>query len=672
MAISSLRYLRQWSGLTRVFLLSAIAFPGSAVPASAATPEPAAAATRLSKTTMAQRLVANLPLYFIENRGQLDRRAAYYVHGRDKVIYFTAGGLTIVLHSQRQQAAVSPVPAVVSASDNLAPIAAARWALQLDFVDANPAVRPSGENPSTALISYFKGRPEEWQPAVKTFTRLVYADLWPGIDLVFTGVANQLKYLFVVKPGADPSAIKLRYRGADSVAINRAGQLAVRTPLGDLNDDKPTAYQERSSELADVAVAYELQSSAAGESHQYGFKLADYDRSIPLIIDPAILVYSGFIGGSGDDRGNAIAVDSDGNAYITGETNSLESTFPEVTGPDQSFNGTVDAFVAKVNAAGTALIYAGFLGGTGNDRGKAIAVDSVGNAYIAGDTTSTQSSFPVTVGPDLTQNGGTDAFVAKVNASGTALSYAGFIGGSGSDQGNAIAVDSSNRAYVAGATNSLGTSFPDGAGFGVLASFDSTESGILDGFVVRVAANGTALEYASYIGGSGADQVFGIAVDGAAAAYLTGDTNSSAATFPVTGALDAVQNGGVDAFVAKVNPTGTALVYAGFLGGVGDDQGKGIAILPGCALNCEAYVTGETNSTEASFPVTVGPDLTHNGGIDGFVAKVNAAGTALVYAGYVGGNSTDRANGIAVDPAASLISSVRPILPKSRFPMATV
>ena len=137
-------------------------------------------------------------------------------------------------------------------------------------------------------------------------------------------------------------------------------------------------------------------------------------------------------------------------------------------------------------------------------------------------------------------------------------------------------------------------------------------------------------------------------MDGAAAAYLTGDTNSSAATFPVTGALDAVQNGGVDAFVAKVNPAGTALVYAGFLGGVGDDQGKGIAILPGCALNCEAYVTGETNSTEASFPVTVGPDLTHNGGIDGFV-KVNASGTASVYAGYVGGNSTDRANGIAVD-----------------------
>lgn len=650
MAISSLRYLRELSALTGVFLLAAMAFPGSAAPASAAASEPDAATTRSSETKRAQRLVANLPLYFIENQGQLDRRAAYYVHGRDKVIYFTARGLTVVLHSQRPQAAaVSQITAVVSANDDPAPVAAARWALQLDFVDADPAVRPSGENPSTALMSYFKGRPEQWQPAVKTFSRLVYSDLWPGIDLVFTGVANQLKYLFVVKPGADPSVIKLRYRGADSVAINRAGQLAVRTPLGDLNDDKPTAYQERSAELADVAVAYDLQSSAAGESHQYGFKLADYDRSIPLIIDPAILVYSGFIGGSGDDRGNAIALDSDGNAYITGETNSLEATFPEVVGPDRSFNGTVDAFVAKVNAAGTALIYAGFLGGTGNDRGKAIAVDSAGNAYIAGDTTSTQSSFPVTVGPDLTQNGGTDAFVAKVNASGTALSYASFIGGTGSDQGNAIAVDSLNRAYVAGSTNSQGTSFPDGTGIGTLPSFSTIESGGLDGFVVRVAANGTAFEYASYLGGTGDDQVFGIAVDGAGAGYLTGETNSNGATFPVTGGLDSVQNGAVDAFVAKVNGAGTALVYAGFLGGAGDDRGKGVAIMPGCALDCEAYIAGETNSTQATFAVAVGPDLTHNGGIDGFVAKVNAAGTALVYAGYVGGGGTDRANGVAVD-----------------------
>jgi len=650
MAVLGLLKADRLSALTVALILSLAGVLQSSPVAIAASFESAPTASGSPKANQAQRLVANLPVYFIENRGQIDPRAAFYVQGNDKVIYFTSHGLTVVLRGPRQQAAVSQIPAaVVNAGDYLAPIAMTRWALQLEFVGANCAVVPSGENPSTALMSYFKGRPEEWHSALKTFTRLVYADLWPGIDLIFSGSSNQLKYLFVVHPGADPAAIKLQYRGADAVEINRDGQLAVHTPLGDLTDDKPSAYQEGSSEKAAVDVRYDLQPSDVEESFQYGFKLADYDRSRPLIIDPAILVYSGFIGGSGDDRGKAIAVDSDGNAYITGETNSLESSFPAVAGPDQSFNGNVDAFVAKVNAAGTALIYAGFIGGTGDDRGKAIAVDSDGNAYIAGDTNSTQISFPVTVGPDLTANGATDAFVAKVNALGTSLSYAGFIGGTGVDQGNAIAVDSLNRAYVAGSTLSQSISFPTGNGFGTLASFDSLENGGVDGFIVRVAADGTALEYASFIGGVGDDRVFGIAVDGTGAAYLTGETNSNGLSFPVTGGLDPVQNGGVDAFAAKLDPTGTALIYAGFIGGGGDDRGKAIAIVLGCPLNCEAYVAGDTNSTEASFPVTVGPDVTHNGGIDAFVAKVKADGTALAFAGFLGGSGTDRANGIAVD-----------------------
>jgi uncharacterized repeat protein (TIGR01451 family) len=637
------------SALAAALILSLTGFPRNSTPAFGASSEPASIVTSSAETNRAQRLVANLPVYFIENQGQLDRRAAYYVHGSDKVIYFTAGGLTIVLQPPRRQAVVAQGVPDERASDHPVGVSAQRLALQLEFVGADLNVLPSGENPSTALISYFKGRPDEWKSAVKSFTRLVYADLWPGIDLIFTGAANQLKYLFVVRPGADPGAIQLRYRGADSIGINSAGQLEVRTLLGDLKDEKPTAYQEANLEGSGIEVAYDLRPSSGGDSNQYGFKLANYDDSLPLILDPALLVYSTFIGGSGDDRGNAIAVDSDGNAYITGETNSLETSFPTVAGPDRNFNGNVDAFVAKLNAAGTALIYAGFIGGTGDDRGKAIAVDSGGNAYITGDTTSTQISFPVITGPDLTHNGATDAFVAKVNASGTALSYAGFIGGSAVDQGNAIAVDGSNRAYVAGSTLSQGVSFPSGIGFGALTSFDVLENGGVDGFVVRVAPDGAALEYASYIGGVGDDRVFGVAVDGAGAAYLTGETNSNGLSFPVMGSLDSVQNGGVDAFVAKVNPAGTALVYAGFVGGGGEDRGKAIAIVPGCPLDCDAYIAGETSSTELSFPVTGGPDLIHNGGIDGFVAKINAAGTALIYAGYIGGVGTDRANGIAVD-----------------------
>ncbi len=184
------------------------------------------------------------------------------------------------------------------------------------------------------------------------------------------------------------------------------------------------------------------------------------------MLDPAVFVYAGYIGGSSTDVGNAIAVDGSGNAYVTGYTASTDATFPVTVGPDLTFNGRdFDAFVAKVNAAGTALDYCGYIGGSTNDFGNGIAVDSSGNAYVTGWTESSEATFPVTVGPDLTYNGATsagfgDAFVAKVNAAGTALVYCGYIGGSGGDQGNGIAVDTSGNAYVAGWTNSDQTTFP--------------------------------------------------------------------------------------------------------------------------------------------------------------------------------------------------------------------
>ena len=313
-----------------------------------------------------------------------------------------------------------------------------------------------------------------------------------------------------------------------------------------------------------------------------------------------------------------------------------------------------------MNAAGTALVYAGYIGGSGYDRGKGIAVDAAGNAYVTGETASTAATFPETVGPDLTHNGTTDAFVAKVNAAGTALVYAGYIGGSSNDCGHGIAVDAAGNAYVTGETESTQATFPDGDGFGTLTGPDLTyNGGATDAFVAKVNAGGTALLYAGYIGGSSGDSEGntdygrGIAVDAAGNAYVTGFTDSNEATFPdgdgfgtLTGP-DLTYNGGSegwgDAFVAKVNSSGNALVYAGYIGGSSDDQGNGIAV--DAAGN--AYVTGQTRSTEATFPdgdgfgTLTGPDLTHNGGRDAFVAKVNAAGAALVYAGYIGGSGDD-------------------------------
>jgi hypothetical protein len=493
------------------------------------------------------------------------------------------------------------------------------------------------------VFSYFRGSRDQWKTGLSTYASLVYRDLWPGIDLVFTGSVNRLKYTFLIHPGADPDRIKLAYRGATAVRLASGGELDVSTPVGGFRDAKPYAYQDFAGQRIEVAAAYAMEPEARGGVYGYGFRLDRYDRSRPLVLDPAMLVYAGYIGGALDDSGRGIAVDGAGNAYVTGFTGSSEATFPVTGGPDLTFSGNRDAFVVKVNPAGTALVYAGYIGGTGDDLGLGIAVDSVGNAYITGQTTSAQNTFPVTGGPDLTFGGVADAFVAKVNAAGTGLVYAGYIGGNADDAGLGIGVDSAGSAYVTGYAKSDQTTFP------VTLGPDLTHNGDFDAFVAKVNAPGTALLYAGYIGGPGNDQGHGIAVDSGGNAYVTGPTSSPQGTFPVTGGPDLTFNGIFDAFVAKVNGLGTALVYAGYIGGAAHDQGEAIAV--DSAGN--AYVTGFTASSEATFPVTVGPDLTFGGVNDAFVAKVNALGTALVYAGYIGGTGDDQGAAITVDSAGN-------------------
>jgi len=330
-------------------------------------------------------------------------------------------------------------------------------------------------------------------------------------------------------------------------------------------------------------------------------------------------------------------------------------------GPDLIYNGGFyDVFVAKVNASGTALSYCGYIGGSGEDNGYGIAVDGSGNAYVIGRTWSTETTFPVIVGPDLTHNGGWDVFVARVSASGTGLlSYCGYIGGSDDDFGYGIAVDGSGNAYVTGRTSSTKTTFP------VIVGPDLTENGGRDAFVAKVNASGTALPFCGYIAGSSWDYGYGIAVDGLGNAYVTGYTYSTEATFPVTVGPDLTHNGIYDAFVAKVNASGTALIYCGYIGGSDYDYGYSIAV----DGSGNAYVTGETISTEATFPVTVGPDLTHNGSYDAFVARTNASGTALIYCGYIGGSDYDHGYGIAVDGSGNAYMTGYTASTEATFPI---
>jgi hypothetical protein len=585
----------------------------------------------------ARSAMAQLPLYFVENRGQSHPRVRYHVSGSGLSVYLASDGLTFAL---------SPRAGNHRAGSPESP-SRGRWSVKLDFLGARRDVTPRGEEHASAIVSYFTGDRASWTTGVPTYSRVVYPDLWPGIDLVYSGANSRLKYTFVVRPGGDPRQIVLGYRGVSDVRVTEAGRLAVTTPVGGFEDEKPYAYQEDGVDRAEVAAAYSLLGSGERGARRYGFHVGDYDKTKTLILDPVILAYCGFLGGSSNDDAFGITVDGSGNAYVVGWTDSNKATFPETVGAfDTNPNGMTEAFVAKLNSSGS-LVYCSFLGGSNIDKGYGIAVDGSGNAYITGETNSTEGAgnFPVTVGAfDTTQNGGVDAWVAKVNAAGSALLYCTFLGGTGFEWGRAIAVDSATNAYVTGRTNSSQASFP------VMGTLDGTYNGGEDAYVAKLDAAGSGLVYRGYIGGAADDAAFAIAVDSSFNAYVAGETKSSQPGFPVTGgAFDTTYNGttDTDAFVAKVNAAGSALAYCTYIGGSSPESGAGIAV----DGSGNAYVTGQTDSSQATFPVTVGPDLTINGGTDVWVAKVNAAGSALVYSGYIGGSLGDWGFAIARDSA---------------------
>jgi hypothetical protein len=612
-----------------------------------------------------------MPLFFVPNKGQLASQVTFYVQGQDKTLYFAAEGITLMLTKPADWKAgtdeFSRPASAISFGDrkmvNDAP-GSEYWILKLDFVGARKT-SPVGEGQTGTVVSYFKGKPEHWKTGLPTYSRLLYKDLWPGIDLIYSGTLDRLKYELIVRPGADPSRIRLAYRGAERVEVKDDGRLFVTTPLAGFFDDRPVAYQEVNRKKTDVSLAYQIygtggdstensfkKPTAEGQVLIYGFRVGEYDKEKPLVLDPAVLVYCGYIGGWGDESACSIAVDANGEAYVAGFTNSPEQSFPVKVGPGLA-NIDTDAFIAKVNDAGTELVYCGYVGGAGNDAARGVAVDGDGNAYVAGETFSTELSFPVKAGPDLTYNDwGSesygDAFVAKVNSTGSDLVYCGYIGGVSSDKAAGIGVDGNGNAYVAGETSSREKSgnFPVKVGPDL-----SYNGGDVDAFIAKVKSAGTGLIFCGYIGGNNSDRAAAVAVDYAANAYITGHTDSTAASFPVAIGPDLTHSGNDDAFVAKVDSSGANLAYCGYVGGFESDEGKGIAV----DGNGSAYLTGSTASPETTFPVVVGPDLTHNGTgfYDAFVAKVSPSGSGLLYCGYIGGSADDHGQAIAVDIAGN-------------------
>jgi Big-like domain-containing protein/beta-propeller repeat-containing protein len=353
------------------------------------------------------------------------------------------------------------------------------------------------------------------------------------------------------------------------------------------------------------------------------------------------LVYSTYLGGNNADQGLGIALDAGGNAYVTGFTQS--TNFPTFAAFQTTLRGVADAFVTKLNPTGSGLVYSTYLGGSDNDQGFGIALDAspIPNAYVTGLTQST--NFPTTAGAFQTTFGGgtSDAFVTKLNPTGSGLVYSTYLGRSSSEQGRGIALDASPipNAYVTGFTNS--TNFPTTAG-----AFQTTfGGGISDAFVTKLNPLGTALVYSTYLGRSLEEQGLGIALDASPTpnAYVTGFTFSS--NFPTVAAFQTTFGGVADAFVTKLNPTGSGLVYSTYLGGLTSDEGFDI----GVDAVGNAYVTGFTQST--NFPTFAAFQTTFGGGVDAFVTKLNPTGSGLVYSTYLGGSSSEQGFGIALDPS---------------------
>jgi hypothetical protein len=493
---------------------------------------------------------------------------------------------------------------------------------------ANPAARMVGEDELIGKTNYFIGNePSKWRRNIDTYGKIKYEQIYPGIDLAFYGDQNQLEYDFLVGVGGDPQVINLSFDGVEQLSVDRGGELLMETRSGFMRQHKPVVYQDVDGSRRRIACNYVVRSG-----RRVGFELGEYDHSKPLVIDP-VLTYSTFLGGTDSDFGRDIFVDSNGNAYITGRTASVD--FPLQNPKQTTRSGFSDVFITKLNASGTAVIYSTYLGGSGSEFGSSIAVDSNGNAYVGGYADS--NNFP-TVNPIQPFGGFIDCFITKLDATGANLVYSTYLGGTDYEYVFGLALDATGSVYVTGFTQS--TDFP------TTNPLQASRSGGSDAFVTKLNPSGNSKVYSTYLGGNSYEEGDAIAVDSAGNAYITGYTYSS--DFPRANASQPVFGGSIDAFVSKLSANGTALVYSTFLGGFSDDSGRGIAI----DSSGNAYVCGNTQSS--NFPTLNPAQPALNGfSTDSFVTKLNASGTISGYSTFLGGAGGESAADIAVDSAGN-------------------
>jgi hypothetical protein len=607
--------------LSLLFAAAVLAGCGSEAggPGAAALP----GALQMAPKATAKAGLSDLPLRFEANRGQTDPRVRFLARGPGYTLFLTKREAIFALAGPKRDGG------------------SRESVVRMRFAGADAQPVASGGRRLPGVTNYLRAG-QRAVTGVPGYDGVTYRDAYRGIDVEYHARKHALEYDFIVSPRADPDQIALEYRGARSLRIDAGRQLRIATAAGELRQRRPAAHQVVDGRRRSVSVAYKLL-----DDGRVGLAVGRYDRSKTLVIDP-VVTFGTYLGGTGADAVAGIAVDANANAYVTGQTTS--ANFPTASPLQSATAGATDAFVAKLNAGGTALVYATYLGGSAIDRGRAIAVDSTGAAYVAGDTAST--NFP-TVNPiTATAPAGGNGFVTKLNAAGSALVYSTYLGGAGTDVASAIALGAGGEVHLAGSTTS--TDFPTAN------AVQAATGGAQDAFVSKLNAAGSAFVYSTYLGGSAAEDGLAIAVD-AGGAYVAGQTSST--NFPTTaGVFQTALAGGAnpDGFVTKLAANGAALAYSTYLGGAGvggngqaptgADSAAGIAVAGG-----QAYVTGQTNS--ATFPTTAGalqPSLAGEG--DAFVTKLSADAATLTYSTYLGGGSSDQGNAIALQGSSAYVA----------------
>jgi hypothetical protein len=570
-----------------------------------------------SKSSFADYGLSALALVFEPNRGQFDPGVRYLARADGAVLYLRDRDFVLQL--------CQPGEAAETADCEL---------MTMNLAGASPDAESSGLDPLPGVSNYLVGNSaESWHTGVPHFARVRYEQVYPGIDLVFHGNQGLLEYDFIVAPGVDPNIIRIGFAGAKEMAVDPGGRLVLSAGPGDIVQHAPVIYQEPQGVRAIVAGEYELL-----EDELVGFNVGPYDESLPLVIDP-MLALSSYLGGTGADSGVSISLGPSGEIYLTGDT--WTGDFPTKNALSPTYQGFRDGFVTKLTAEGDAILFSTYLGATNNDTCQDVAVDPQGNIYLTGFTSSTD--FPTANAVYPTLSTAPDVFVAKLNPSGSTLLASSFLGGSSYDYGYSIALDSNGSVLLSGKTQS--TDFPTANAYdGVLN--DAYPNTNIDAYITKLPASLTSLTWSTFLGGTSADQAFGLAVDDAGNVYVVGKTQSG--DFPTDNAAQPLAGGGVsDAFVTRIQENGAALIYSTYLGGGDDEEGLDIEV----DRQRHAYVTAMSHSTD--FPTVSAFQPSRGGDWDATVTEIATNGS-LVFSTYLGAAAKDVGRAVAVDGAGNI------------------